>query len=249
MDLLLPIDGEPLAVSLEEPPGATTAVLYLHGLNSHQAGEKAAHFRRRFVEAGFAFCSLDFRGHGRSGGDMPGLTLARNLVDARRAHDALVERGHERVVVFGSSMGGLTGLWHATRTLAPVLAMVAIAPALSIAESFLAYCGPEKTERWRREGRMRFEDKNGACDLGWGLIEDLEAHPVERLIELFRTPSLVFQGQRDDRVDWRRVQQFAHACPPGLVDLRLFPDGDHQLNDRLDALFEATLAFLDRLKR
>ena len=70
------------------------------------------------VAAGLAFCSIDFRGHGRSGGGMLGLTLERNLEDVRHAHELLIERGYEKVIVFGSSMGGWIALLLA-RKLAP----------------------------------------------------------------------------------------------------------------------------------
>src|SRR5947209_8506113 len=62
------------------PPGLAAAAaspglcfLYLHGLGSDQDGEKADFFRRRAQAGGFAFCSFDFEGHGRSGGDTRGL--------------------------------------------------------------------------------------------------------------------------------------------------------------------------------
>ena len=71
-----------LAVRCDPPrragaPGVPS-VLYLHGLGSHQSGEKAEFFRRQALDAGLGFCSFDFQGHGQSGGDLNGLTLTRN---------------------------------------------------------------------------------------------------------------------------------------------------------------------------
>ncbi|HYE76838.1 MAG TPA: alpha/beta hydrolase, partial [bacterium] len=60
-----------LAVRYDEPPGGgSLCLLYLHGFGSDQWGEKAEFFRDRALAAGFGFCSLDFQGHGRSGGTM-----------------------------------------------------------------------------------------------------------------------------------------------------------------------------------
>jgi len=82
-----------LAVQLDAPPDARLCFLYLHGFGSVQTGEKADFFRQRALESGFAFCSFDFQGHGRSGGTMGGLTLTRNLGDVGRVHDWLRQRG------------------------------------------------------------------------------------------------------------------------------------------------------------
>lgn len=224
-----------------EPPAV---VLYLHGFGSAQGGTKAEFFRRRFVEAGLAFCSFDFQGHGDSGGSMLGLSLSRNLDDTARVHDWLEARGHRRVVLAGSSMGGLTALWHGARHPGRALAATHLAPALDLGQNFRERVGEEGLRQWRREGRLRVQNDLVDCHLGWNFVEDFAAYPVDQLPADYGTPTLLLQGQQDDAVNWRSVAAFAAACPPETVTLHLFPEGDHRLIEQRDQLWTLMQAFL-----
>jgi pimeloyl-ACP methyl ester carboxylesterase len=240
--------GERLAVRLSEPEEAPAelAILYLHGFGSTQAGEKAEYFRARAVEAGVAFCSFDFRGHGRSEGSMRELTFARTLEDVAAVRAWLAGRGYRRVALFGSSMGGATALWHAAEQPAGVVAGVHIAPAVAMGRGLERWAGEAGLERWRREGVLRYRSELVDCDLGWEIVEDLRSRDFDALAERTVTPMLLFQGQRDDAVEWRDVERFARRAPPGRVELVLFADGDHRLTDRKPELWRRALAFLRR---
>jgi pimeloyl-ACP methyl ester carboxylesterase len=218
--------------------------LYLHGFGSHQDGEKAEFFRARALDAGFGFCSFDFQGHGRSGGSLVDLTLTRNLADIRSVQAWLAERGVSRLVLVGSSMGGGTALWHAAREPESVVAGLHIAPALELDRALLSWAGPERVRAWRETGRIRYESELVSCDLSWGLIEDLRAHPAEELALRLRTPTLLLQGRRDATVSWRNVADFAARCRAEAVELHLFADGDHRLTDRKERLWGLMLEFL-----
>nr|MDP9122381.1 alpha/beta hydrolase [Acidobacteriota bacterium] len=164
-----------LAVRLDVPEGGgrpSLCLLYLHGFGSNQRGEKAEFFRRQALAGGFAFCSLDFQGHGDSGGTMRGLTLSRNLADIERAREFLEARGHPRISIIGSSMGGGSGLWYSARHPGRVLAGLYIAPALALERSLLAAVGPERARLWQETGAIAFRTPSVDCELGWELIED-----------------------------------------------------------------------------
>ena len=225
------------------PPGhpGRPCFLYLHGFGSEQSGEKAEHFRARALSAGFGFCSFDFQGHGRSGGGMSGLTLTRNLADVGRVHALLRERGQGRLILLGSSMGGGTALWYSLLHPEEIVAGLHIAPALELEKGLLDWAGPEGARRWQETGRLDFRNE---FELGWGLIEDLRAHPLETLLAGYRTPTLLLQGRLDASVPWRSVLDFAVRCPFREIDLHLFADGDHRLTDRKERLWELMLEFL-----
>ncbi len=240
--------GERLAVLFDEPAGrrAPLALLYLHGFGSRQEGEKATFFRARALASGWAFCSFDFRGHGASEGTMRELTLSRNLADVAAVRAWLRERGHTRLVLFGSSMGGATALWHAALHPEGVLAAALIAPAVGLAKGMERWAGPAGLARWRREGVIRFRNEFVDCDLGWELMEDLRRYPLGDLVARYRTPAVIFQGKLDDTVDWREVAAFAARLPSGIADLRLYDDGGHRLTERLDELWEGASALYRR---
>lgn len=236
-----------LAVRYDAPPGSGPAplcFLYLHGFGSDQSGEKAEHFRRSALEEGIPFCSFDFQGHGLSGGSMRDLTLTRNLDDMARVHDWLRERGHERLCLLGSSMGGGTALWYSVLHPESIAAGLHIAPAIELEKGLLAWAGPERARLWEETGMVQFQNEFVTCDLGWCLIEDLRTRPLEDLLARYRTPALLLHGKRDASVPWRSVVDFATRCAGENVELHLFADGDHRLTDRKDRLWGLMREFL-----
>ncbi len=243
-----------LAVRYDRPdpravrPGAP-CILYLHGFGSQQTGEKADFFRQQALEDGFTFCSFDFQGHGQSGGNLSGLTLTRNLEDVRRVHSFLRERGHERLILIGSSMGGGTALWYSAYHPEDIVAGLHIAPALEMGRGLLTWAGPEKTRLWQETGLLFFENEWVSCELGWQLIEDLETHPLETLYARYSTPCLLLQGKQDKSVSWRSVLDFATHCAYSEIDFHLFANGDHRLTDRRERLWALMMEFLRRRNR
>jgi pimeloyl-ACP methyl ester carboxylesterase len=237
-----------LAVRFDPPPAGRGAgrpsILYLHGFGSRQSGEKADFFRGRALAEGFGFCSFDFQGHGESGGDLTGLTLTRNLADVRRVHDFLRARGQERLILLGSSMGGGTALWYSAFHSDGIIAGLHIAPALEMDRGLLTWAGPERARTWEETGTVHFQNDLVSCELGWPLIEDLRAHPIETLLARYRTPTLLLQGKLDTSVSWRSVADFAVRCTFQGIELHLFADGDHRLTDRKGRLWELMMEFL-----
>src|SRR5215212_6244659 len=90
-------------------PGAARpdfAVVWVHGFGSHRGGEKAEAIRAECARRGWAFAAFDFRGHGESSGAMHELRASGLLEDLGVVRDFLAERGHTRLGLVGSSMGG-----------------------------------------------------------------------------------------------------------------------------------------------
>lgn len=115
-------DGTPLEALYRPAPGPGPAVVAVPGLGSVKENH------RDFLDAcaahGIAGLAIDVRGHGASGGDLDGGAVD----DVVAALGHLEERGHRRLGVRGSSMGGFLGL-HAAVRHGGVGAVVAICPA------------------------------------------------------------------------------------------------------------------------
>lgn len=240
--------GESVAVLYAEPAAGAgeLAVIYLHGFGSRQDGEKASYFRQRALAEGWAFASFDFRGHGDSAGELRDLTLTRNLEDVAAVRVWLRARGHRRIALFGSSMGGVTALWHAAREPQGIVAAALVAPAVGLATGMERWAGPERLASWERDGVVRYASEVVESDLRWELMEDLRRYDLAELAATLRTPTLIFQGQLDTSVDWLDVAAFAARTRPGTVELRLYADGDHRLTDRKERLWDAAAAWFRR---
>jgi pimeloyl-ACP methyl ester carboxylesterase len=115
-------DGTRLAAAYWPTRAPSAAVVIVPGLDSCK--ENHADFARACYTAGLAALTLDIRGHGASDGVLgPGA-----VDDVIAAIDALRERGHQRIGVRGSSLGGFLALVAAARS-PHVACVVAICPA------------------------------------------------------------------------------------------------------------------------
>jgi alpha-beta hydrolase superfamily lysophospholipase len=179
---------------------------------------------------------------------MEELTLTRNLDDAEAALCLLAERWPGPIAFFGSSMGAVTALWLTVRRPAGparrLAAGIALAPALDLEASLASLGGPEGLEGWRASGRLRVVNELVACDLGWGLMEDLAAHRADDLAAAYATPALFVQGMEDASVPWRTVADFASRCPGAGVELHLLPGGDHRLLGWKDRVWDLARCWL-----
>src|SRR5204862_1734586 len=105
-----------MALSGDYQPGTGAsdfAVVWVYGFGSVRGGEKAAAVRAECGRRGWAFAAFDFRGHGQSGGAMHELRASGLLEDLAVVRDFLMSRGHARLGLVGSSMGGLAAAWFA----------------------------------------------------------------------------------------------------------------------------------------
>jgi alpha-beta hydrolase superfamily lysophospholipase len=107
---LVTADGVRLAARWWEPASANgDAVVVVHGFAAHKDQPAVEEVARHLVAAGHAVLSYDSRGHGESGGLCTLGDLERLDVDA--AVSAAASHA-DRVVVVGTSMGGVAVLNH-----------------------------------------------------------------------------------------------------------------------------------------
>jgi hypothetical protein len=120
--------------------------------------------------------------------------------------------------------------------------LVLLAPAVMFAKPGHHLLPPERIEEWRRTGSLRFfhyaygEER----PLDVAFYEDSLRH--DSFEATFSQPAMVFQGMRDASVDYRTVEQFAHARPNVTLSL---VDDDHQLTASLSRIWDGMVHFLE----
>ena len=231
------------------PPGTgartETLVVYVHGFGSHQGGEKALFFRNRFVDMGFAYLAFDHRGHGSSSGTMTELTISRSIEDLGLILSAH-RKDYKRSILIGSSMGGQTASWFAAQNPDRVAANLLIAPGFRFLENRIRDLGPKGLEILRKEGEMTVRTKWVEARIGKQLLEDAEHYPMEKLIPMVRTPTLILHGTEDDTVPFEDSVTFVQKAKARPLDLLLIAGGDHRLTDQKETLFLEMKTFLKR---
>jgi len=212
-----------------------TVVVYLHGFASVQTGEKALYFRDRLLARGYAYFTLDFRGHGQSSGSMRELTATRLLEDCELVVDHLRSQ-YKNIVLIGSSLGGWTACWHAARHPNQIAANILIAPGFGFPATILRSLTPAELKRWKEDGTIAFRNEYCNVELGYSLIQDASNYLLASLKASYRTPSLIIHGMQDEIVDYRQSLDFIQECEFPQLELVLIKSGDHRLTDQKERL-------------
>src|SRR6266852_5120741 len=219
------------------------AVVYVHGFGSSRSGEKPRALEAACDRRGWTFAAFDFRGHGGSSGALLDLRGSGLLADLETAHAALAERGVRRVYLVGSSMGGWASAWFALRHPDLVIACALIAPAVDFLRQRWSALPEAERRRWKDTGRLRVRNQWIDTELGYGLVEEIDQFPVDRLAAELARPLLIFHGMQDDTVPYEHSLALVRQARYPHIELRLFKDGDHRLMAFKDELAEGACAF------
>lgn len=225
------------------------AVVWVHGFGSHRGGEKAAAVRAECSRRGWAFASFDFRGHGASSGTMLDLRASRLVDDLAAVRDFLASRGHNRLGLVGSSMGGFAAAWFAVRYPQAVVGCVLLAAGFRFTTKRWELLTQAERDEWKRTGRLRVTNEWVDTEIGYGLVEERDQFRPADLARQWETPALLFHGLRDDVVPADDSLDFIRQANYPAVELRLFKDGDHRLTAYKDEIAAETGRFFAKLLR
>lgn len=232
------------------------AVMWLSGFKSDMRGGKAMSLAEWCGWHDYGFLSLDYSGHGESGGRFEDGTIGDWLAQAR----AVLERADPaRFVIVGSSMGGWIAMLLMRRLMAEAperakraVGLVLIAPAWNMTEHIHIQMSDAQRAQLEREGRVsRPSDHDPAgYTITRRLIEEGQRHliPPDTPIDV-GAPVRIIHGMLDEDVPWpgsldlfqRLVQDDAH--------LHLVRDGAHRLSRPQDIhlIFNAVRHVLETL--
>jgi pimeloyl-ACP methyl ester carboxylesterase len=223
------------------------AVVWVHGFGSHRGGEKSESLQLECQRRGWTFTAFDFRSHGESTGTMPELRASRLVEDLAAVRDWLAARGHTRIGLVGSSMGGFAAAWFAKQHPESVVGCVFAAPGFGFLERRWDELTPAEREEWQRTGLKRLSNEWVNVELGFGLVEERDRFRPLQLVAGWRTPALLFHGLADEVVPHTDSLFFIKNVGYPHVELRLLKDGDHRLTAHKEAITSAAGAFFAKL--
>lgn len=208
-------------------------IFYLHGFTSSAQSTKAAYLAQRLSDHGLTLRCPDFNDP-----DFRSLTMTRMLEQLRREVDT---SGPGPVTLIGSSLGGTLAILAASRLAARVDRVVLLAPAVMFAKPGHHLLPPERVEEWRRRGALPFfhDAYNEERLLDFTFYEDTLGY--DAFNAMLSQPTMIFQGLRDQSVDYHTVERFARSRPNVTLSLL---DDDHQLVTSLPRIWNDTEAFL-----
>jgi pimeloyl-ACP methyl ester carboxylesterase len=181
------------------------AWFYLHGFASGITSTKARMFLAWGAERGLSIRALDLRRP-----SLEHLRFSQMLEHVRNEIDALGEQG--RVVLIGSSLGGLTAS-RVAEAEPRVAALFLMAPAFRLAERWRARLGEDAWARWRETEQLEITDytTGKTTFVDHGFVEDLAALDVD--FPDVRVPTCIVHGTKDETVDVELSRQWAKGRP------------------------------------
>ncbi len=202
--------------------------LYLHGFASGPRSKKGIAFAEHHVTRGVAIECLDLR--------VPSFEHLR-LSAMLEVVTAAIGGERERVVLIGSSLGGLTAARVAERD-PRVTALILLAPAFQLLARWSAQPG---WDDWQRTGwRDVIDHTTGKpARVDFAFTEDVATIDVG--FPDVRVPTLILHGVHDEAVPVAHSRRFAEGRPHvRLVEL----DDGHELIASLPRLLAESDAFL-----
>jgi uncharacterized protein len=202
-------------------------ILYLHGFASGPLSTKGVAFEKHFAEKDIEIARMNLR--------VPSFEQLRLSVMI----DTVLAALHDRTILIGSSLGGLTAARAAERD-SRVVAMILLAPAFKLVERWRQTLGPE-WDLWRERGWREVTDYTTGqpARVDWGFIED--AIRVDVGYPEVRVPTLILHGLHDDVVPFETSRTL--ALGKDWIDLVELDDG-HELVASMPTLLEESEAFL-----
>ena len=222
------------------------AILFVHGFGGHRRGEKSVALAETCARRHWTFAAFDFRGHGESGGLMRDLRGSRLLEDLDAVRAFLASRGVPRIGAVGSSMGGWAAAWFALRHPETVTACVMLAPALHFVQRHWERLTPAERAEWQRTGVLRVKNEWVDTEIGYGIVEERNDFPPERLADEWSKPLLILHGWADDVVPAADSLAFLARTRYPDVELCLLKSGDHRLTSFKDVMAEEACRFFAR---
>ncbi len=211
-------------------------ISYLHGFASSAQSKKAAYFAERLRARGLSLDCPDFNEP-----EFASLTMTRMLDQLARE---MTRRESGPVALIGSSLGAVVAIHAAARMPDRIERLVLLAPALMFGKDGHSFLGPDRVAEWHRMGTIDvFHFGFGETrSLNYSFYED--SLQYEAFGAALHQPMLIFQGLRDDAVDYRIVEQYAATRPQATLSLL---DDDHQLIASLPRMWDDIEPFLGLL--
>jgi pimeloyl-ACP methyl ester carboxylesterase len=216
------------------PSPAGPRILYLHGFASGPGSYKGVSIAAHYAARGVEIERLDLRVP-----SFENLRVSAGIATVRAA----IGHDRERVVLFGSSLGGLTACRVAEDD-ARVAALVLMAPAFRLMERWRQRMGEAEYRAWEERGTLEVDDyttkRKAEIDFGFALdAEEVDARgggwPDVRV------PVLIVHGRRDAVVDVELSREFSRSRRHvRLVEV----DDGHELTASLPRIVTEADAFL-----
>ena len=227
-DMILRRDNAPDIAYTYNPGEKDLCLLYLHGWTAKRKTPKGNALEAIAKREGCGYLSLDYTGHGESGGNPADFNIGQGIQDAQNILEATIRE--MPLIIVGNSIGGWIGLWLAEH-LPQTRAFVGLAPAPDITQIIWDKLLPESAKDTLARGEVLgpSPDTRGFC-FTKHLFEDAKTHLMLNRPIQFNGASRLLIGDRDDQVEFDRILQIKDRLSSQNVTVTLIKGADHHLS-------------------
>jgi uncharacterized protein len=222
--------GNGIVGILNQPEGAQSAVLMLHGFGSQkdEVGNMYKNLATALAQANIASLRIDFRGFGKSDGDTGSTTVDAQVEDAGVAYEYLAKIegiDPKRIGVMGFSLGGGVAILSATEDAARYKSMVTWSSVGDFTKDMTGVVGQEAMDKAATDGIV-------GIDLGWRTIvlkqdffSSLAAHDLASTVANYSGAFLSIAGSKDFSAAY--AEKFVASSKGEPKEAWIVEGGDH----------------------
>lgn len=232
--------GQKLAgiLSIPDKEGKFPGLIRLHGFISNKEGSSKDIQERLSHE--FVSLMIDYHGHGESEGNFEDFTVSGALDDAQTALNYLLDLDKvdpEKIVVMGSSLGGMLSLLLAARDSRVKLAVVCC-PVVDFKEVFSKH---QDIGLWREQGWVEALGVEG-LKIKYNFFEDGCKFDVYSEAEKIECPVLVISGNKDTYIPVEHLEKLMQHLKNGRLEI--VEGADHGFTENYEYLFNRMTGFI-----
>lgn len=197
-----------------------------HGFATSKDSRTYADLESRLVREGIDSFRFDFFGHGESGGRFEDITVSEAVEDVLCAVAFVKQVGYQRILLVGSSFGGLASIIAAAKI--PELTALALKSPVSdyISRLFIKNDGVSVTE-WETQGFIDLPPFEGlALRLNYGFYPDAERNSGYDSAGKIGCPTLIVHGSEDESVPLEQSRKLNKIIPD--CSLQIIHGADHR---------------------
>lgn len=213
------------------PVSGQPTILFLPGYYSDMSGTKSLFLKEQAAKYGYGFLSLDYSGHGQSGGDFLEGTISSWLEDVIVVIEAVQAKD---LIVVGSSMGGWLMLLLALKRPQLIRKLVGIAVAPDFIEKLVwPKLSEPKKKHLVEQGWLVMPSAYSASGtlLSYKFVKNgRENLLLDKPIEC-EVPVRLIHGTADRDVPYEFSLRVMDLLTASDVHVRLIKDGDHRLSN------------------
>ncbi|MHA1974014.1 MAG: alpha/beta hydrolase [Candidatus Hodarchaeales archaeon] len=218
-------------------------VIYFYGFASGPLSSKAQFFKDKFLtwcseKKHFTFNIIDYLPTKES---FSKLRVSKLICEIE---EIILRFGNKRLILFGSSFGGLISAWLTLCRPELIDRIILMAPALKFSANTIVKSLQADVNEWKQNKEIEVPHYRYDEDipLAYDFLEDLIENPIPDLTEVdLDRPTIIFHGKNDEVVPIQWSVDFVRNNPKAT----LFPlDSDHQLLDQKEFMWKKIKDFL-----